>query len=504
MNVRIFWVRAMKCMCAQTKPRFILSSERVLGGMEFEPMLTPREKIPSTGKFPQRRIEPATLWTDPPLWTPLCSTRSHISQPRLPLNDRWSFRPAGEKSPGMDGIPAEIFKTAGPAALEALHPLLTSIWEEEDVPKEFRNATFVSLFKNRGSKMDCSNYPDISLLSVAGKILARVILNRLITKHLRRKPAGSPVWIPPKPQHHRHGLCTPGAKVHRTEYGPRCRIIDLTKAFDTVNREALWVILSKLGCPTKFVNLIRQFHEDVTGQVVSDCEASEPFSISNGVKQGCVLTPVLFNMFFTCVLSHAIREFEQGVCLRYRLDGSLFDLRQITAKTKTVEKTVLEALFADACALMAHRESDFQIIVNKFAEASRLFGLTIGRGETEVLFQSAPAAVEHRPTISIDGTQLKTVDDFKYLGSVISSDGSLDKEISARICKASQALGRLKAHVLNQHNIRQSTKLKVYRAVVLTSLLYGCDWDMDPVQKTPMRSLRSIPNIKWQDRVSNL
>ena len=46
MNVRVFWVRAMKCMYAQTRPRFILSSEEVLGGMEFEPMLTPREKSP--------------------------------------------------------------------------------------------------------------------------------------------------------------------------------------------------------------------------------------------------------------------------------------------------------------------------------------------------------------------------------------------------------------------------------------------------------------------------
>ena len=55
MNVRIFGVLAMKCMCAQTRPRFILSSERVFGGMEFDPMLTP-----------QRRIEPATLWTASP------------------------------------------------------------------------------------------------------------------------------------------------------------------------------------------------------------------------------------------------------------------------------------------------------------------------------------------------------------------------------------------------------------------------------------------------------
>ena len=74
--------------------------------------------------------------------------------------------------------------------------------------------------------------------------------------------------------------------------------IDLTKAFNTVSREALWVILSKLGCSTKFVDPIRQFHNDMTGQVLSDSEASEPFSISNGVKQGSVqsshpLQPVL-------------------------------------------------------------------------------------------------------------------------------------------------------------------------------------------------------------------
>ena len=58
MNVRIFWVCAMKCMCAQTRPRFILSSERVLGGMEFEPMLTPREKSPLLENFPRGGSNP--------------------------------------------------------------------------------------------------------------------------------------------------------------------------------------------------------------------------------------------------------------------------------------------------------------------------------------------------------------------------------------------------------------------------------------------------------------
>ena len=52
-HVRIFWVRAMKCMCAQTRPRFILSSERAFGGIEFEPMLTPREESPLPVNFPR-------------------------------------------------------------------------------------------------------------------------------------------------------------------------------------------------------------------------------------------------------------------------------------------------------------------------------------------------------------------------------------------------------------------------------------------------------------------
>ena len=156
--------------------------------------------------------------------------------------------------------------------------------------------------------------------------------------------------------------------------------------------------------------------------------------------------------------------------------------------------------------VMAHRESDLQTIVNKFAEASCLFGLSISLGKTEVLFQSAPPAFAHRPTISVNGTQLKPDDDF----SVNSSDRSLDKEISTRISKASQALGRLKIRVLSQHNIRQSTKLKVYREVVLASLFYGCEiWTLcrrhlKELGRFLMRSLRTILNIKWQDLVSNL
>ena len=90
-----------------------------------------------------------------------------------------------------------------------------------------------------------------------------------------------------------------------------------------------------------------------------------------------------------------------------------------------------------------------------------------------MLFQRASNSVALQPAIFIDDVEVKVVDSFKYLGSMISNDGSLDKKIASRISKANQALGRLRSRLLNHHNITLDTKLKVYRAVILSSLLSG-------------------------------
>ena len=84
--------------------------------------------------------------------------------------------------------------------------------------------------------------------------------------------------------------------------------IDLTKAFDTVNREALWTVLERIGYPPKLVSMIRLFHDGMTGQVLSNGNVTDAFVISNGVKQGFVLAPVLFNVFFTCMRSKIWRR----------------------------------------------------------------------------------------------------------------------------------------------------------------------------------------------------
>ena len=81
------------------------------------------------------------------------------------------------KASGGDGIPAEVYNMEGQPPVHHLHRLFLKILDNEEVPQELKDASIVTIFKN-GSRTECVNYSGISLLSVAGKILA-IFLNRL-------------------------------------------------------------------------------------------------------------------------------------------------------------------------------------------------------------------------------------------------------------------------------------------------------------------------------------
>jgi hypothetical protein len=84
------------------------------------------------------------------------------------------------KAPGPDGIPAEVYKHGGVKLHRRLCMLFVSIWQTEEIPKDFKDASIVTIYKRKGDKLDCGNCRGISLLSIAGKVLARILFNRLL------------------------------------------------------------------------------------------------------------------------------------------------------------------------------------------------------------------------------------------------------------------------------------------------------------------------------------
>ena len=110
--------------------------------------------------------------------------------------------------------------------------------------------------------------------------------------------------------------------------------IDLSKAFDVVKRLTLWKIWLKLGCPERFVSLICSLHNGMKARVSFNGILSEEISINNGVKQGDIFAPMLFNIYFAVVFLVAFYENSDGIYIRYWTSGSVFNVRRLLSQTK--------------------------------------------------------------------------------------------------------------------------------------------------------------------------
>ena len=414
------------------------------------------------------------------------------------------------KAPGVDQIPGELLKRCGKELKNKIWQVIVGHWKAKEVPQEWKDANLVTIFK-KGDRTDCGNYRGIALLSVAGKMLARILLNRLTT-HV------SNTIIPESQCGFRSGRTTIDMIFTLRQVQEKCIeqnkslyvvFIDFRKAFDTVNRDALWKVLKCYGCPDRFLSLVKGFHQKMNARVCSQGEYSDPIEVKNGVKQGCVLAPTLFSIYLSAVIDDAFRDTSGGVSILTRPGPHLFDISKFKAKTKTKTVTVRELMFADDTALVAHTHDDIQRITSAFARSASSFGLQINMSKTEVLYQAAPGSLLSPEDILIDNKPLTTVTSFTYLGSTVTSTNKLDKELQIRMAKASSAFGRLSQRLWRNHNVFISMKCKFYRAIIISTLLCGIEsWTLYKCQMRKlevyiMRHLRTIMNIRWWHHISN-
>ena len=445
--------------------------------------------------------------------------------PQRPIKDEMDAPPSlqeleeciialrNHKAAGGDGLPPELFKYGGPSILQKLHNFILNVWEVESVPQVWKDSLLVNIYKNKGDRAVCGNSRGISLLSVAGKLQAKVWLKRLI-KHV------SEDLMPETQCGFRQNRSTSDMIFAARQTLEKCReqnrqlhmcFIDLSKAFDTVDRTMLWEILRRSGCPNKFVRLIRLIHDGMEARVKVGNLESESFGVSRGVKQGCVLAPVLFNIYISYVTKLLADRVgvNCGIFLNYRMDRSLFDLQKLKARTKTQSAWFLELQYADDCALLAHSQEELQQMVTIAAELYAKFGLEINARKTEVLSWTGENAVTSTSDTLISGTPLVNTDSFKYLGSYISSDCKLDAEINNRICQAARAYGRLQSRVFRNRDLSLRTKMKVYAAVCLSTLLYGSEsWtlyarQMRILEAWHTKSLRCMLGVTWRDKLTH-
>jgi len=157
----------------------------------------------------------------------------------------------------------------------------------------------------------------------------------------------------------------------------------------------------------------------------------------------------------------------------------------------------------------AHAQADAQHLFNRFRDVAIRFGLTISLKKTEVLLQPVDRLTSRPPVVMAGETALPVVQRFCYLDSVLSSDANIDKDISSRIAKACYSFGRLARPLWDDHGIRLDTKVAVYKAAILTSLLFGSEtWvlyrrHVRNLEQFHMRCLRRIAHVRWHNKWPN-
>ena len=389
------------------------------------------------------------------------------------------------KAAGPDDIPAEAIKADLETATQMLHSLFSKIWEREEIPAEWKEGILIKLPK-KGDLRDCNNYRGIMLLSVPGKVLNRILLERMkqaVDPKLRDQQAGF----------RQNRSCADQIASLRIiveqsiEWNSPLYInfIDFKKAFDSVDRDALWKLLRHYGVPQKFVTLIRCTYQGMTCKVAHAGQLSESFEVKTGVRQGCLLSPFLFLLAIDWTMKTTTAGKNNGI--QWTLWTQLDDLD-----------------FADDIALLSHNKRQMQDKTTLLAATSAGIGLQINQEKTELMKMNTTA----QEPVTVGGQAIREVDSFVYLGSVVNKQGGTDRDVAARIGKARAAFIILR-NIWASKEINRKTKLRIFNTNVKAVLLYGAEtWRttrtmLQKIQTFINACLRKLFNIRWPEKIAN-
>ena len=216
--------------------------------------------------------------------------------------------------------------------------------------------------------------------------------------------------------------------------------IDFKKALDRVWHAALLATMWKYNISANLVCTIEQLYDKATSAVRTTV----------GIRQGCLLSPTLFNIFLERIMSDALEEHDGKVSIGGRNITNLW--------------------FADDIDALAEEEQELEALVESLDKTCTRYKMEISAEKTKLMTNSANGIQRE---IKVKGQKLGTVTSFKYLGAVVSDDGS-KPEVLSRIAQATAALTKLKP-IWRDNNISLGSKVKLMRSLVISIFLYACE-----------------------------
>ena len=315
---------------------------------------------------------------------------------------------AAGKMWGSDEVMVEWIKYGGDRMTYVLWLLVNMVWLSEKTPEEWAKGV-ISLLYKEGDPRDPLNYRGITLLSVVAKLFASVLNRRLMSfceeeGVLAEEQAGFRTGRSCMDQ-----IFTIKEileiKKKRKEQTFTC-FIDIRKAYDSVFRDALWCSLWEHGIRGRMARVLRAYYESVQSCVKIGKERTDWFEVETGLRQGCVMSPILFDIFLDGLILE-LRDLRRGV------------LVDPDAGDPCGERLCVLA-YADDLVLLAESEEDLQVLINQVASWCRRLRLKVNLKKTKVVVFGRKPGEEF--AFRMGGESVEEVDQYRYLGIVLEDD----------------------------------------------------------------------------------
>ena len=260
--------------------------------------------------------------------------------------------------------------------------------------------------------------------------------------------------------------------------------IDFLKAFDSLSREAIWKLLAHYGVPEKIISMIKCIYRDFKCKVIHKGKLSSEFSVETGVRQGCLLSPLIFILSIDWIMKHAETR-NSG--LQWTLTSQLHDLD-----------------FADDVVLIASTFAHLQQKTSKVEEEASKQGLNINTTKTKTMRINS----NNVQAVRVGDVDIEDVEKFTYLGVVVTKGGGAEEDVEARIRKARNSYLNLKK-IWKARYISKELKIGLFNSNVKSVLLYGAEsWRMTESIRSKLqvflnRCLRRIMQVFWPEWVTN-
>ena len=362
-----------------------------------------------------------------------------------------------DKSPGKDGVNGIFIKSVRVFILPLLTKLFNQMFELSIFPKEWNETIIVPIHK-KGNRNTPGNYRGISLLPILSKVFTYILHKRIMTwaENLEIIIEEQSGFRPKRSTiDNMFVLSTVINKYLKKKKGRLyCAYIDMEKAFDRINRDALWLKLGKLGISKKMLCMIKAIYKNVRACVKTSRGLTDMFNCPRGVKQGCILSPLLFSLFLNDIA-------KEMAAISNCITVHDYDFRLL--------------LYADDMILVSDTPYHLQRMLNQLEQYCNTWNLNVNINKSKITIFRKGGYLKRNEHWTYKETPIEIVSSYKYLGIYVTSRCIWTECQKILDAQGTKVVYMLKSTLAQFNNLSSDLLFKIFDTKVLPILHYGAE-----------------------------